>query len=191
MSKISAVGMLIAFLLVACSVGSALGTEETTVIRLLPENTSDEIGGTIFSFRAPFYDKLDLRTARGNISNSSYVSVTMQYYNYSNLMIGYVEVTYYPNGRPSNDTKERVLLDSFREKVRGDILGVNETSRVGRYPAKVWNIYNPANERPGALALVYVDNNRTVNMVGSWDAFGAFQPTLKVGLREETSAVID
>lgn len=189
MSKVCA-GVLIMLLLVACL--SALGAEETTVIRLLPEDTSGKIGDTIFSFRAPFYDKLDLKTAEGNISNSSYASVTMQYYNYSNLMIGYVEVTYYPNGRPSNDIKERILLDSFREKVKGDILGVNETySRVGKYPAKVWNIYNPANEKPGALALVYIDSNRTVNMVGSWDAFDVFQPDLKVGLREETSAVID
>jgi hypothetical protein len=191
MSKVF-IGMLIAFLLVACSVGSALDTEETTVIRLLPEDTSSKIGDTIFSFHAPFYDKLNLRTAEGNISNSSYTSVTMLYYNYSNLMIGYVEVTYYPNGRPSNDIKERILLDSFREKVKGDILGVNETySRVGKYPAKVWNIYNPANEKPGALALVYIDSNRTVNMVGSWDAFDVFQPALKVGLKEETSAAID
>lgn len=169
--------------LMACFVLSASVSGET--IRLTAENTFEKIGNTTFSFDVPAYDNLDLATADGDVDGYEYVSVSVQYYNFSTLMLGYVEVAYYENGRPPNETSEQALLKTFCNKTGGCVYDLNESyTVVSGYPAKVWDVYNPMNHREGFVAWLIVDDQRTVGIIADYIAFEPLQRTFQTPITD-------
>ncbi len=171
-------GALIVLLLVACSVGSAQKAEF---------KNSTAIGGTSFYFDVPYdYDQKNEETG--------YDKIKGQYgelYNYSvgslqpmkdNFFSSYVEVSYFPNGRPPADLERGAFLVSFKRI--GGVLADSSSQKavVCGYTGEIWEGYISAEggDIPIMLALLGVDETKMLAILAEPPVFEEINKSLVI-----------
>jgi len=185
-------GVLIALLVVACFVGSA--PVAGYPLQLLPEDTSEAIGNSVFSFNVPGYlmDGLKNKTGDGDVAGHSFRSASVQFWNDTALIAVYFELCYFPGGVPPVETANKVFLEDFEKKTGGRIWGVNKSYvEIASYPAGVWNVYHPMTRRAGFITQVWIDDKRVVNILADPLMFDSIYHTLRVGVATEENTFID
>ncbi len=181
------IGGALIMLLIACSVGGAQKVEF---------KNSTAIGGTTFSFSVPYeYDQENEETGRDKIKGQ-YGEV----YNYSvgslqpmedNFFSSYVEVCYFPDGRPPADLERGAFLVSFKRI--GGILSSPEPKKgvVCGYAGEIWEGHISIKENDGpayvpiTLALLEVDEIRTLAILAEPPVFEEINKSLIIEIELE------
>jgi hypothetical protein len=184
MSKVYGAGVLIAFL-VACL--SAPGTAYT--LRLNAEDTSPKIGNTVFLMEVPYVEDMYVnKTGNGATAGYNYTSISMQFWKNDGSMAVYAELLYFPMGLPPYEEACRTFISDFEKKTGGKVFRVNESyDQFSGYQAKVWDVRNPINDRPGFIAKAEIDSQRVFNIIADPNTFG--NSSLKIGVVDENKVV--
>jgi hypothetical protein len=180
-------GVLIAFLLVACSVGSAQKVEFISYTTAI---------GASFSFDVPYkYDQKNERIASDKIVGENgkpydYVAGSLQPMK-NNFFSSYVEISYFHEGRPPADLERGAFLVSFKRI--GGILPNPEPKKgvVCGYAGEIWEgtyisaegIDGPAYV-PTTLALLGVDETRTLAILAEPPVFEEINKSLVIELED-------
>lgn len=160
---------------------------------LVSNGLYEEIGYTVFSFDVPCeIDELKNSTAEGDVDGYNFSSVSLQFWNNTELVACYFELQYFPNGAPPDEVAYQVFTRDFEQKARGRVFAVNESyASVAGYPAKVWDVYHPMTRRPGFIAKLRVDDQRVVNILADPAMFSSFQTLqVRIGSPIETDPVV-